>query len=146
MIGSLVRSQVQVLTRDGTTVQANQPVEDPRGMGVAAMLTSDLFGLRSTLDPETLGLLDQKRLIATKQNPSKDDLSRLDELNEQLENLGFTHSTRDPLYNLFVEALMKSNEYGTFQKPTLTAEEIEAQKKLAAAVIEKVIKKRDAAE
>ena len=138
----------EVLTRNSATgqVQAEQPAEDPRGMGVAAMLTSELFGLRSTLDPETLGLLDQKRVLAAKQDPSEDELSKLDELNEQLGNLDFTHSTRDPLYKLFVEALMESNEYGAFQKPTLTADEIEAQKKLAAAVIEEVMKEGDAPE
>jgi hypothetical protein len=33
-------------------------------MGVAAILTSDLFRLRSTLDPKTQDELDRQRILA----------------------------------------------------------------------------------
>ena len=55
VIAGLEKSQVQIMQRDEGTghISAVTPEQDPRGMGVAALLTSDLFGLRSTLDLET---------------------------------------------------------------------------------------------
>ncbi len=62
-IAGLKKEQVQIIQRreeDGRII-ANHPEEDPRGMGIAALLTSDVYGLRSQLDLETQRLLDERR-------------------------------------------------------------------------------------
>ena len=50
-ISGLQRSQVQIMQRDNQgRVFAEVQDQDPKGMGVAAILTSEMFGLRSILD------------------------------------------------------------------------------------------------
>jgi AAA domain, putative AbiEii toxin, Type IV TA system len=65
VFAGLERAQVRIFRRDrqGRAV-AEVPDHDPRGMGVAAILTSDLFRLRSTLDAETQAALDRQRVLA----------------------------------------------------------------------------------
>lgn len=137
-IGGLNKEQVQVLYRDDDTgrIYAQQPHEDPKGMGVAALLTSELFGLRSTVDPQTLRELDRKRELASKQSLTKRERAELDRLNESLVNLDFTRSVRDPLYKLFVDAMMASNEYRPLRKPVLSPGEEEEQRRLAEKILQ----------
>jgi len=68
LIGGLLRNQVQIFKKSGSTGQiiATPPEYDPRGMGVAALLTSELFGLSTTLDIETQKKLDRKRELYLK--------------------------------------------------------------------------------
>lgn len=142
VIAGLTRHQVQILHRDidAGPITANQPTEDPRGMGVAALLTSELFGLRSTLDLQTLGLLDEQRRLAVMADRSHVEDARLAELNSHLGNLDFTRSVRDPLYSLFVEAMYASDRYRELQQPVLTPEEQEAQRQLALQVLDEIDK------
>lgn len=110
------RQEVVVLERvaDGRIVSSH-PSSHPKGMGFAAILTSDLFGLRSALDAETLKKIDEKRALALKEPKSDDDRKRLAELNEELGRLDFSKSARDPLYLEYVRAMTEAQE----QKPEL---------------------------
>ena len=48
VIAGLIKEQVQILERDEEyMIRAVQPLDDPRGMGIAALLTSEIYGLRS---------------------------------------------------------------------------------------------------
>jgi hypothetical protein len=89
---------VRIFRRDaeGRAV-AEIPDQDPRGMGVAAILTSDLFRLRSTLDAETQAALDRQRILAMKEDLSQEDEGELRDLKVKLNNLGFAQTIRDPL-------------------------------------------------
>lgn len=140
MIGGLQKSQVQVLRRDPETgqVEAHQPDQDPRGMGVSALLTSELFGLRSTLDAETQQDLDRKRELATKEDLTDDEHRELDSLNDSLANLDFTTTMRDPLFNLFVDAMVASGQYQELKKPSLTPEQRDRQMQLARRIVEDI--------
>jgi len=146
VIAGLEKDQIQIMQRNRITgrVLAITPEQDPKGMGVAALLTSELFGLRSTLDLETLGKLDRKRDLALK--VSKDSLTdeeeaELDMLNEELGNIDFTRSARDPLYKQFVDAMIASGEYRHPEKPVLTPEERQRQKELAERILEELKEK-----
>ena len=68
-ISGLEAKQVQVLSRDQDgRVKASKPVIDPRGLGVAGVLT-DVFGLESSLDLDTQQKLDARnRLFAVPEN------------------------------------------------------------------------------
>lgn len=107
VIASLLASQVCLLERDAETgvVTASRPTTDPRGMGVSALLTSEIYGLASELDPETYSKLERRRWLATSDELSSDELEELARLTAELEELDFTFSDRDPLYYRFEKAM-----------------------------------------
>ncbi len=146
VIAGLEKAQVQIMQRDEGTghISAMTPEQNPKGMGVAALLTSELFGLRSTLDLETLNKLDQKRALALKASKeplTDEEEAELDRLNKELGNLDFTRSVRDPLYKPFVEAMIASREYRQLKKPVLTPEERQKQRALAERILEELKEK-----
>jgi predicted ATPase len=100
------KNEVVVMERgaDGR-IFAEHPTTAPKGMGFAAILTSDFFGLRSTLDKDTLKKIDDKRELALKEDKTDDDRKKLAELNDQLGRLDFSETARDPLYREFVRAI-----------------------------------------
>ncbi len=89
---------------DGS-IYSYHPTSAPKGMGFQAILTSDFFKLRSTLDRDTLALLDEKRELGLKADKSDEDRKRLAELNVQLGRLDFSHAARDPLYIEYIRAM-----------------------------------------
>lgn len=120
VIGGLNKEAVTIFDRsvDGTTVKT--PEVNPKGMGVAGLLTSDLFGLPTTLDPDTQQMLDRMRQLLYKKERSQEESAELRYLTHELENLGFTRTTRDPLYDKFIEKLFSRPE---FQDKPITDEE-----------------------
>lgn len=123
-LGSLLKEQVKIMRCDDSgKIYAESPDEDPRGMGFAGILTSEMFGFRSILDLETLKLLDEKRRIASKDELSNEDKQTLAELNEKLQGVDFADSIRDPLYKTFVKAISLNEEYQSLERPNLTKEE-----------------------
>lgn len=142
MIAGLEREQVQILKRNDDTrkIIAEHPEQDPKGMGIAAILTSELFGLRSALDLETMSKLDEKRRLASLKTLTVEQKKRLGELNDDLENLGFSRTKRDPLYEQFVKAMTKRKAYQNLtNRPTLTENERKRQRKLAQEVLDEIL-------
>ncbi len=140
VIAGLTRSQVQIMQRDDETgrIAAHCPSVDPKGMGVAGLLTSEVYGLRSELDLETLELLDEKRLLASKQSLTQQERVKLAELDERLGGLDFTTTVRDPMYRQFVAAMtMREREEG-IQVPVLTTTQQETQRRLAREVLDEI--------
>jgi len=137
VIAGLTRSQVQIMRRNDETgrITAECPTDDPKGMGVAGLLTSEVYGLRSELDLETLGLLDEKRALAAKETLTDDERARLRELDERLRGLDFTMTVRDPTYKLFAEAMAERERAEGIQVPVLTKEQQERQKQLAREIL-----------
>lgn len=98
-IAELEKEQVQIMWRDvHSNVYATEPEESPRGMGYAGILTSDMFGLGSTLDEYTKNLLRERVAILEKDNPTGDEKKRLNELNDEIESLGFSSFHWDSEY------------------------------------------------
>jgi predicted ATPase len=138
VFSGLVRSQVRIFRRrkDGNVV-TEIPDEDPRGMGVAAILTSDLFRLRSTLDRPTQLKLDRMRVLAG--GPmTDDDLAELRELGSELEARGFARTTRDPLYELFIKAWTQAEDPAWRTEVALTDEQRHARAVLADQIVERL--------
>lgn len=92
-IAELERQQVQILRLRKDEYQrrivACLPEMDPRGMGYAAIVTSDMFGIASTLDNSTQLLLEKQRAFASKRELTQLEQQELDSVNEQLNRLGF---------------------------------------------------------
>lgn len=92
-IAELDREQVQVLRVVQKDAQRNivacYPEMAPRGMGYAAIVTSDMFGISSSLDTPTQLLLEKQRALGAKAVLSNIEQEALDKVNGELNRLGF---------------------------------------------------------
>ncbi|MFZ2411069.1 MAG: AAA family ATPase, partial [Candidatus Methanoperedens sp.] len=101
VIAGLTRNQVQIFSRSEKGCSASPPDVDPRGLGVAGVLT-EMFSLPSTLDPQTQAELDlRNKLFAQKKRTAKEN-KKLSQLSDRLASCGFTRTFRDPLYERFI--------------------------------------------
>jgi predicted ATPase len=137
VFAGLKRDQVRIFRRDaeGRAV-AELPDNDPRGMGVAAILTSDLFRLRSTLDPKTQDELDRQRVLAMKEALTPEEEAELREIKARLRDLGFDQTIRDPLYGQFVKAWTEQQDPAWSKAVQLTPQQLEDRAKLAAKIVQ----------
>ncbi len=106
-IAELVKEQVQILYRQAgnRTVRAENPAVDPKGMGFAGIVTSDMFGLGTSLDKATNDDLLALHQLATQQAALSDaDRSRLVEIRQRLEGLDFNFASRDRLEQEYLRA------------------------------------------
>lgn len=109
-IAELERGQVQVMWRDSEgDVHADMPESDPRGMGYAGILTSDMFGLGSTLDEYTTDLLRKRRAIFEKDDVGEADKRKLHELNDKIDTLGLSTDHWDEDYREYLQ--IRKREY-----------------------------------
>lgn len=140
MVGSLRREQVHILRREGDGTAVQSPYEHPQGMGVAGLLKSELFGLPSTLDPQTLDDLQRRNeLIAKKASEglTAGEEGELQRLRRYLEELGFSREYRDPMYQLFVEKMYKAKSQPI--NKLLTPAELAEQEALAESIIKELV-------
>ena len=140
VVAGLRSHEVHVMHRTASgRVVASHPKQDPMGMGIAGLLTSDVYGLRSELDRGTLDKLDLRRRLAIQEELSEAEREELRNLNEWAERQDFTRTDRDPLYKTFVDAMTKwQEESGLLTRSTLTEEERAEQARVASQVIEKL--------
>lgn len=106
-IAELVKEQVQILYReaDSRTVRVENPAADPKGMGFAGIVTSDMFGLGTSLDKATNDdVIALHRLSTQKEALSEVDRAKLVEIRERLEGLDFNFASRDRLEQEYVRA------------------------------------------
>lgn len=142
VIGGLVKEQIRIFKKnhkDGNTI-IEKPEIDPKGLGVAGILTSEYFGLPTTLDKETQEKLNRKRYLYAKLiNNEINEIERKEynKLKEELEKLGFYDQTNDELYNKFLKEV---NKYDIFQKVELSSEEKEELSKISKSIIENLLK------
>jgi predicted ATPase len=105
-IAELEKEQVQILQlspeAEISHIIAVHPELDPRGLGYAAIVTSDMFGIASTLDQPTHLLLERQRAHAGKEHLSPEELKDLSSINTQLERLGFRFFHADEEYSRYL--------------------------------------------
>ena len=130
----LRKSEVRIFRRnEAGVVQIEEPQQDPRGLGVDAILKSDLFRLRSTLDSETQRELDTQRRLASKEGAlTVAEETQLRDLNVRLHALGFWKTSRDPLYELFLKKWAEREKPEWTKDSQLTSEQLKEQEQLAA--------------
>jgi predicted ATPase len=110
LVAGLLREEVRILTRlrDGKIV-ASQPEEDPRGTGIAGILTSPLYGLESQLDTFSLRVL--KRLYEVslqEQSPRK--TRHLHRLRRLLPAMETSETSPDPYKNIARDAYQMAQD------------------------------------
>jgi len=106
-IAELVKEQVQILYRetDSRTVRAENPAVDPKGMGFAGIVTSDMFGLGTSLDKATNDDLLALHQLSTQLQPlSEVDRAKLVDVRQRLEGLDFNFASRDRLEQEYLRA------------------------------------------
>lgn len=139
VFAGLTREQVRVFRR-GEEGQAivEVPDQDPRGMGVAAILTSDLFRLHTTLDAETQKRLDRRRILMQKDDRNDPEEAELENLNQELDRLGFSRTIRDPLYRLFLEAWTEKEDPVWRRRVQFTPEQQRDRLRLASQIVKRL--------
>lgn len=136
VIGGLNKEAVTIFECNAHGTSVARPEVDPKGMGVAGLLTSELFNLPTTLDKETQKQLDRQRQLLYKKNRTNEEDVELKELNSYLEPLGFTRTTRDPLYDKYIEKLFSRSE---FQEKEITDEEREKMQQLTDEILDEIL-------
>lgn len=142
VIGSMDKNQVRIFNRNDETgqIKAEQPDISPKGLGVAGILTSELFGLPTTLDSETQEKLNEKNQLTVKQSTGKltaSEVEYLRNLSNELTELGFSRTFRDPLYQRFIIALSQREE---FKFKNYSDKELEQQNKVALEILDELLK------
>lgn len=106
-IAELDREQVQILRMSKTDEQrqivACYPEMAPRGMGYAAIVTSDMFGIASSLDASTQLLLEKQRALSVADTLTNDEQRALDEVNSELNRLGFRFFHPDDEFSRYLK-------------------------------------------
>ncbi|MEI6894351.1 MAG: AAA family ATPase [Colwellia sp.] len=104
LISGLTREQVLIAKNKNGILSYDHPHRNPRGQGIANLLTSEFFGLPSSLDLETQKMMDERLKLAYKDGAlTADEKSRLKELNVSLDELSLTISERDEDYKNFLK-------------------------------------------
>jgi len=144
VIGSLKKEEVRIFRVDNRgKIYTEEPEIDPKGLGVDGILTSELFGLPTTLDEETQQDLDRRNVLLVKQQEgiiTGDEQSELNILFHKLDELGFSTTFRDPLYQKFIIAY---KERLKTTKKSYSKEELDAQDKLALEILESLKKQEE---
>ena len=104
-IAELDKQQIQVIrnNHEGQSI-AEVPAESPIGMGVNGILTSDMFGMATTLDRHTSGVIEKRRTLLEKESLSENETKELRKLNGSLERLGYGYTHPDEDYRQFLIA------------------------------------------
>ncbi len=93
IINSLEKEEIKVFKMGiDNNVYVDTPKHDPAGMGVDAILTSDMFGLMTTLDSETYNNILKSRKLQVKlqiNEISDDEKLEFIELQEKLKNIPY---------------------------------------------------------
>lgn len=143
-IAELKKEQIQILHRDlDQSIKAKEPDIDPRGMGYAGIITSDMFGLNSSLDTYTQKLLERKNIFAVKETPLTDaERVELTKINNELEDLGFRFSMRDAQYERYLKAL-HNHEKNKLDEENRSYSDTSEQLKIAEEIIQTLLKQNN---
>ncbi len=158
MLTSLHAQQIRVLTVNKELgKQSNIPDEDPINMGIEAIIQSNLYGIRTSLDNSIQEMIDERNELLAKTSgiyfsedgelhqdkkhpePNIEEFeTRIQALNLELDKLGILSAHPNPYYSNFSKALARSDE---FKKPHFTPEEYERVQSLSDKLLARVIAK-----
>lgn len=143
MLTSLYAEQIRVLTENGDSgKQSEIPSKDPISMGVEAIIQSDLYGIRTSLDESIQKLIDTRyelsKSIDSVESSSKKRklLWQIHLINIELDELGQSFSHPNPYFSRFAKAMSDSD---IFKRPSYTPEEYEELQKLAIQNLNKIM-------
>jgi predicted ATPase len=140
VVAGVASEQVKMLYFSGEApfIRVMSPEDDPNRMGYPEILTN-IFHLPSIINPELTRLLHEKRVLASKERLTDEELGRLTELNEILEGFDFTSIVRDPDYGRFVKALAQQEAEEDLQEPpVLSVDERRRRMEMAREILQRL--------
>ncbi len=149
VIGGLTKEQIRIfqavnkIDKEGKEfqhIETFEPDFNPKGLGVAGILTSDFFNLPSTLDEDTQNELNEYRSLEVKEKQgdlTEDEKSLLSKYTKYFEQLGFNKYTRDPLYAKFIARIANLSEFKSIPN---TKKEQQKQDDLTISILEDLLK------
>ncbi|MBX9886994.1 MAG: AAA family ATPase [Flavobacteriaceae bacterium] len=149
VIGGLTKEEIRIfhatkaLDKEGIEFQKIETFEpdfDPKGLGVAGILTSEFFNLPSTLDEKTQNELNKYRSLEAKGRKgslTSEEKILLENYGLYFDSLGFNKYTRDPLYSKFIEKVANLAEFLSIPKNT---EEQKKQDDLTISILDDLLK------
>lgn len=136
--------EVQEAPKSVPTIIAEHPTSSPKGMGFGAILTSDIFGMRSTLDADTLRDVERLRFLAAQPQRTLAEETELAKLNAALTPLGFSRELRDPLFKEFVQEMaLDRHNAPDLWGAVLTAEQRARRSQLVASVVQRLKERQE---
>jgi predicted ATPase len=156
MLTSLYANQIRILSEDLVEgKKSEKPEEDPIHMGVEAIIQSGLYGIRTSLDKEMQHKIDLRNELLSKisglsfkedgdlikaNEYSHDEIAlfkkELDQLNGELDKVGFSSAHPDPYFSNFAKALSRKEE---FKKPYFNETEYKKVQALSDKLLAKVV-------
>lgn len=139
LISGLSKENVIIFKKPNeTTERTYKPDKDLKGMGVDAILTSEIFGLNSTLDSETLNDMVERRKLLVKKEKGElngEENDELTKLSNSLKDIDFNKPFADPLYKDFIMAIENLDVY---KQSDLKPEEIKEREEIAKQIMKKL--------
>jgi len=110
LVSNIPREQIRLFRRQGAKVVADVPDVDPRGRGVGALLTTELWGLATQLDEDTQKYIDEQHELAGYPDLNDIERDRLQQVSEELDKRDFANERRDPVVSLFLSELARRRQ------------------------------------
>jgi predicted ATPase len=139
VISALKRDEVRIMQKRGEGIFVEQPREDPQGMGVSNILTSELFGLRTTLDLPTQKKLDEQRVLATKKHLTQQEDQTLRTLTDELDGMGFNLGNDDDIYAAFLQKWFEKEDPAIREQIVLTPEQQQERAQMMNEIVQELI-------
>jgi len=136
IVAELAQSQIFRMSRVDGAMTIDHPLEDPAGLGVSGLLTSDAFALTRVLDIQTHNLLEEQRRLSMTPKLSAEDQQRLNKLGEELSARGFGVQIRDRVFAHYLRARARSLRGIEASEPGAELSDEEAERLVAAALAE----------
>lgn len=122
MLSSLHAKQIRVISERNGVKKSELPDEDPIYLGVEAILQSELYGIRTSLDKEVQTKIDLRNKLLTIKDLTGKPLEELHKLNRELDEFGLHYAHPNPYFSNFSKAISRNP---LFRRPDFTAEEYE---------------------
>ncbi|MFB9107515.1 restriction system-associated AAA family ATPase [Flavobacterium gyeonganense] len=139
LLSGLSKENVVIFNKPNQNVERTyKPDKDLKGMGVDAILTSEIFGLNSTLDSETLNDMIERRKLLVKQeksNLNEEENEELTKLSQSLKDIDFNKPFADPLYKDFIMAL---EDLDVYKQADISQAEIKEREEIAKLIMKKL--------
>lgn len=139
MLTSLKAEQIRVISmqENGKKI-ATVPDEDPINLGVEAIIQSDLYGIRTSLDKDVQHKIDLRNRLSSQEEISGKPLEELKKLNAELDAIGVQYAHPNPYFSNFAKAISRNP---LFRRPEFTSEEYEEMQTLSDRILSELIDK-----
>ena|GEM_PF-6380690 len=110
--------------------------EDPINLGVEAIIQSDLYGIRTSLDKDIQHKIDLRNRLLSSQKDGEEVTKAIFEINRELDEMGMSQAHPNPYFTNFAKAVSRNPK---FRRPDFSPEEYEDIQKLSDEILSKVL-------